>query len=181
MSNILSLILIVASLGAFFGYINPTYTHIEDLTAENNQYNQALDNSKALLSERDNLLTKLKSFTQDDLNRLQTLLPDAIDGVRLIIELDSIASNYGLKIRNFSTGATNQTASNQAVLGAGNSPYGTYTLTFTTTASYQTFIAFLSALEHNLRLMDVTGVTFSAPSTNSAYDFTITINTYWLK
>ncbi|HUD04156.1 MAG TPA: hypothetical protein VMR73_01550 [Candidatus Paceibacterota bacterium] len=178
MSNIASLILVIISVGAFFGYIDPAYMHDKTLASQDAQYNQALDTAKALILERGALLTKYNAFNPSDLSRLQTFLPDAVDSVRLIIELDAIAQKYGMRIRNFTAAPV---AAGQQTLGVDNSPYGTFTFTFTTTASYDGFMTFLHALEQNLRLIDVVGITFSAPTTNSAYDFTVTINTYWLK
>ncbi len=58
-----------------------------------------LANSKELISERDALLAKLNTFSQPDINRLQTLLPDSVDSVTLIIELNSIAHAVGMRVR----------------------------------------------------------------------------------
>jgi hypothetical protein len=177
MNIIVSVIFLIASLGIFFGYIDPTYTNAESLSSELGQYENALSNSKQLLSQRDKLISKLNTFNQSDVNRLQTLIPDSVDSVSLIIELNSIASQFGMRIRNFT-----QTAPSQGgALGVAVTPYGTLPLTFTTTASFETFVAFLKAIENDLRLIDVTNITFSSASGNSVYDFTVTVNSYWLK
>ena len=177
MSTIISIILLLASVGIFFGYINPTYTDTQSLTGQLGQYEQALSNSKELLSERDKLIAKRDSVDPMELTRLETLLPNSVDGVTLIIELDSIASQYNMRIRNFTELAQAQAGT----LGVSATPYGTLSLTFTTTASFQTFISFLKALESDLRLVDVSNISFNSASNNSVYDFTVTINTYWLK
>jgi hypothetical protein len=177
MSTIISIILLLASVGIFFGYINPTYTNAQNLSSQLGEYEQALSNSKQLLAERDTLISKLNTFNQGDIDKLQTLLPDSVDSVTLIIEIDSIASQFGMHIRDFTTSDQGQTGA----LGVDTSPYGTLSLTFTTTASYPTFVAFLKALENNLRLIDVDSITFSSSSNNSVYDFTLGVNTYWLK
>jgi hypothetical protein len=177
MNTIVSIIFLIASVGIFFGYIDPTYTNAESLSSELGQYENALFNSKQLLSQRDKLVSKLNTFNQSDVNKLQTLIPDSVDSVTLIIELNSIASQFGMRIRNFT-----QTDSSQGgTLGAAVTPYGTLPLTFTTTASFETFVAFLKALENDLRLIDVNNVTFSSASNNNVYDFTVTVNSYWLK
>ncbi len=177
MSTIVSIILLLASAGIFFGYIDPTYVNSQGLSSELGQYESALSNSKQLLTERDSLISKLNTFNQTDVNKLETLLPDSVDSVTLIIELDSIASKFGMNIRNFSANSQSQTGT----LGVSATPYGTLSLTFTTTSSFSTFVAFLKTLESNLRLVDVTGISFSSASNNSVYDFTVTVNTYWLK
>ncbi len=177
MSTIVSIIIFLASIGIFFGYVDPTYQGDKTLSAQLGQYENALSNSKDLLAERDKLIAKQNTFSQSDLSKLQTLLPDSVDSVSLIIELDSIASQFGMRIRNFSATPGDQSGT----LGVNTSPLGTLTLTFTTTASFETFVAFLKAIENDLRLIDVSSVTFSSASNNSVYDFTLSINTYWLK
>lgn len=176
MKAIISIILLVASVGLFIGYVNPTYQADQASAAELGQYESALSNSKDLLSERDILIAKLNTFSQTNINKLSTLLPDSVDSVTLIIELDSIAAQFGMRIRDFSA-STGQSGT----LGQSDAPYGTLSLTFTTTASYETFVAFLKALESNLRLLDVSSISFTSGSTNSVYDFNVTVNTYWLK
>ena len=56
MSNLISLVIIVASIGMFFGYIDPTYSKIQASRTDLAEYDRALNNSKDLQSERDKLL-----------------------------------------------------------------------------------------------------------------------------
>jgi len=177
MSLIVQIILLLASVGIFFGYVNPTYNDSKNLSSELSQYEQALYNSKTLIATRDTLVSKRNSLNPTDLSRLQTLLPDSVDSVSLIIELDSIASQFGMRIRDF----TEATQSQGGTLGVSATPYGTLSLSFTTTASFETFVAFLKAVENDLRLIDVTGISFNSTSNNSVYDFNVSVNTYWLK
>lgn len=177
MNLIVPIILLVSSIGIFFGYIDPTYKNDQALSAQLGQYESALSNSKELLAEKKALVEKYSTFNSSDLDKLNKLLPDAVDSVTLIIEINSIAAQYGIHIRNFGGGLQAQAGA----LGQSLAPYGTLPLTFTTTASYDTFIAFLRALETNLRLIDVAGITFSASQTAQIYDFSLNINTYSLK
>ena len=177
MSNIISFILLIASVGLFIGYTNPTYNAAQRSSATLVQYEQALSNSKKLFAEQGTLIAKLDTFNQSDIAKLETLLPDSVDSVSLIIELDSIASQFGMQVRDFVAGNQDQSST----LGGNTTPYGTLSLAFSTTASYPTFIAFLKALEDNLRLIDVNSISFSSASNNAVYDFSLGVNTYWLK
>lgn len=178
MSNIVSTILILTSIGLFFGYVDPTYTNIQKASLEKADYDKALENATVLQAERDKLLQKYNAMDKSDLDKLSKLLPDHIDNVRLIIDIDEMAKIYGMRIRNFTT----NTDDKKDTIGTNNTPYGTLTLTFSTTASYNTFLAFMHDLERSLRVLDVTSVQFSASDTGSQlYDYTITIKTYWLK
>jgi Tfp pilus assembly protein PilO len=177
MSNIISIILILASVGLFFGYVDPTYAVIREQRAEKADYDRALNNSKQLQAERDKLLEKFNNMDKADLDDIQKLLPDNIDNVRLIIDIDEIAKTYGMRIRNFKADATDQADT----IGASNSPNGTLTLSFSTTAPYQTFLAFMRDLEDSLRLIDVTSIEFASSESGELYDYKVTVKTYWLK
>ena len=96
MNIIAPLFLILASVGMFYGYIDPNYRgenvskNIVNLMAERNQYKFALENSNNLITERNRLVEKNNNFPSNDLERLKKLLPDHIDNVRLIIDIDNI-------------------------------------------------------------------------------------------
>ncbi len=178
MGNLTSIILVVASLGLFFGYIDPTYSNIkQEISEKKGEYSQALENSKDVKEERVRLMDEYKVIKKDDIDRLTKMLPDNIDNVRLLIDLDEIAKGHSMRIRDFRT----DTNEKSETIGQGVSPYGTLTLTFSTTATYNTFLAFLKDLERSLRILDVTMISFASSDTNEVYDYSITLKTYWLK
>ena len=176
MNNLISLIVIMASLGLFFGYIDPTYSKIKNHKAETVEYDRALNNSKDLREERDKLLLRFNEIPELDRDKLAKLLPDDIDNVRLIIDIDEMAKEYGMRIRNFSA----STVEKKETIGRDNSAYGTLAVSFTTSASYNTFLAFIRDLERSLRVMDVNAISFAA-SDNEIYDYSVDLKTYWLK
>lgn len=175
--NIISIIMVLASFGLFFVYADPTYSDIKTLSTEKADYKRALDNSKALQAERDKFLDQYNAIDAADRARLNKALPDNIDNVRLIIDIDETAKKYGMRIRNFRAEA----ASESQVIGVDSGLYGTLTLSFTTTASYNTFLAFAKSLEQSLRVIDISAISFASSDTNSLYDYNVTIKTYWLK
>jgi len=176
MSNLISLVIIVASIGMFFGYIDPTYSKIQASRTDLAEYDRALNNSKDLQSERDKLLKKFNEIPKADRDALEKLLPDNIDNVRLIIDIDEMAKQYGMRIRDFSA----QTIEKKETIGKDNSAYGSLGVSFTTSASYNTFLAFIRDLEKSLRIMDITAIQFGASDTQ-VYDYSVDIRTYWLK
>ncbi len=177
MSNIVSIVLLIASIGLFFGYIDPTYSDVKGMFAEKSELDNALAHSKDLQKERDALLVKYNLMPKADREMLTKLVPDGIDNVRLIIDLDEMAKKYGMRIRNFRA----DTAEKSDTLGKSSDANGTLTLSFSTTASYNTFLSFLKDLEHSLRIIDINAVTFSSSDTNTLYDYNVTVKTYWLK
>jgi hypothetical protein len=191
MDFILPIILIISSFAVFFGYVDPNYkgpanqsttSYQQDgvvfLKSELAQYDSVLNSSTQIVSQRDALVAKKNTISDADEARLETLLPSNIDNIRLIIEISDIAQARNLKAENISVGNMTQSTSN--TIGQNSSLYGTLSLTFTVTATYNDFLNLLQDLENNLRLLDVTNISFH--STDSGfYDFTVTFNTYWLK
>ncbi len=185
MNIIAPLFLILASVGMFYGYIDPNYRsenvskNIVNLMAERNQYKFALENSNNLITERNRLVEKNNNFSSNDLERLKKLLPDHIDNVRLIIDIDNIASRYGLGIKNIKV--NNESDTNlSGKLGPNNSPFGTFTMKFKIVASYDSFRSFINDLQESLRIVDISNVSFEATE-SGYYDYEVTIKTYWIK
>lgn len=183
MNIIAPIFLVLAAVGIFYGYTNPNYrgenapTNIVKLTNERKQYGELLSNSNDLITERNKLVEKNNNLSANNLERLKKLLPDHIDNVRLIIDIEGIASKYGLNIRNISI---NDSAGGGGALGPDNNPYGTLSLKFNIIASYDKFKSFIKDLEESLRVIDIAGISFNSTDAGS-YDYGVTIKTYWIK
>lgn len=182
MKTFLPFLFLIIAGGIFFGFINPTYVEVGALRAEEATYDGALSRSRELQSVRDQLLARYNTFSEDNLTRLQRLVPDTIDNVRLILDLDGIASRYGMHVRNVSLNSGASAASRAAggQLGPGDARYDYVTLSFTVSGTYDTFRAFLSDLESSLRLVDVSSISFAATQTG-VYEYSLGLKTYWLK
>lgn len=183
MNLLAPIFLILASVGIFYGYTDPNYrgedktANIVNLMNERKQYLEAL-NKSADFRDETNRLTKINNeLSNNDLERLKKLLPDHIDNVRLIIDINEIASRHGLNIRNIKIDSG---AGSQEELGPDNKPYGTLAFSFNITASYDRFRAFIKDLEESLRIVDITGISFIAAESGD-YDYGIKIKTYWIK
>jgi len=191
MNLIVPIILIVSSLGVFFGYIDPNYKgtsasldptnystySITGLQSELAKYQDIAKSSVSIVSAENNLVQKKNTISNNDQVRLERMLPSNIDNIRLIIEISQIAQGRNLIAKNITLGTTK---SNNTLPGQAASQYGTLSLNFTVNSSYSNFLSFLGDLENNLRLVDITNVTFSANDTGF-YDFNVTLNTYWLQ
>ncbi len=179
MKLLLPTVFLVISGALFFGYINPTYTELKTLTAEAAQYDLALTRSKELQSVRDQLLARYNAFPQDGITRLEKLVPDHVDNVRLILDFDAMASRYGMRVKNVSI-ESNQARAQTGQVGPDQSASESVILSFTVSGTYDTYRKFLADLEHSLRLVDIAGLTFG---TNDAgvYDYRVRLKTYWLK
>jgi Tfp pilus assembly protein PilO len=182
MRNIFSIILIIAAILLFALFTNPRYAGVRELRTEANAFDSALERSKELIAIRDALLTKYNAFTPDNTNRLNTMLPGSIDTVRLIIDINTLASRYGMSLSGISIGLPDEAKGEEGSLGPSGKDFGHLSLSFSVTASYDRFRAFLTDLERSLRIMDVDALSFSAPSQATGLTtYNVTLTTYWLK
>jgi Tfp pilus assembly protein PilO len=172
------IILVAAAIGLFVIYTNPTYQASKALAAQASSYDDALNKSQELRSVRDQLLSRRNTFSTSDVQKLQEILPDNVDKIRLIIDVNNIASRHGLALSSVQIGSigSGQTA---LAAGAAGGPVGSVEVGFAVTTSYDGMLSFLEDLEHSLRLIDVEKLSFTVGQSDSdSYSFTI--RTYWL-
>ena len=191
---IMPIILIAIGVTVFFAFTNPIYNDIGGLRAQVAAFDQALDNSKALYAERDILTEKKNSINPDNLTKIQKLLPNNVDNIRLILEIEQIALPYGMVLRDIKysvSDAEKEAASAGGVVQGGGAAepafrdYGVWDLEFSTIGTYNNFLNFTRDLESNLRIVDISSIQFSSdtPSAGSSqsYTYNFKIKTYWLK
>src|SRR3989338_2233673 len=172
---IVPIILIAVAVGLFVTFTNPLYREVVLLREGAKSYDEALDNSKALENERDMLTQKYNTIDPGNLAKLEKLLPENVDNIRLILEIEKIALPYGMGLRG---GA--------APVEPTNRNYGTWTLEFSTSGTYGNFLSFVRDLERNLRVVDISSIAFSsnispAGPFSEIYQYRFKIKTYWLK
>jgi Tfp pilus assembly protein PilO len=184
MRLLVPIILIIAAIGLFVAYTNPTYQASKALATKAAAYDDALTKSQQLRTERDKLLSKRNTFSPDDVQKVEEILPDNVDNIRLIIDINNIASRHGLALTNVQIGSVGSgaVASAAAALsaGAGAGPVGSVDVGFSVSTSYETMLAFVQDIEHSLRLIDIEKLDFSAPSEGGNSTYSFGIRTYWL-
>lgn len=195
--NILPLVLIIVAIGIFFTFTVGQYDKVRAAMAENAQFSKTLEDSKELLKKRDQVINAYNSIAEVDRERLKKLLPDHIDNIRLIIDINGITSRRGVSIKNVRTGGGNSTKTTPATGGAASvsgspapsiqqqapaslSKYDALTMNFNVTTTYENFINILHDLELSLRILDITKISF-APTDSNVYDFSVELKTYWLR
>ncbi len=181
MRLILPIILIVAAIGLFALYTNGAYQHIKGLQVQVASYDSALNTAQELRGVRDQLISKRNTFSSEDVQKLQEVLPDNVDNIRFIIDINNIASRHSLTLTNVAVGTVSdsKTARNALSVGKSGDPVGSAAVSFSVNASYDNFLAFLQDLEHSLRIVDVQTMDFK-PVQGNLYSVSLTIRTYWL-
>jgi len=188
MNRLMPFVFILLALGLFFGYVRPTWDgQIAQDKADIASYDAALtaasnftDNESKLQAERD-------AIPADQLDRLNAFLPDSVDNVQLILDLNALATRSGVILSNFNTGVSpngSATGNDSADTGGGVTPgrgsaVDSLTLSVAATGSYDSFRTFLAGAEQSLRPLDVTQLSVSDSDTG-VYTYQVAFKIYWL-
>jgi len=169
-----------------FAYTKPSYANTGLIKAQIAQYEEALQKAAELDALKAELMAKRNSFSQADIDRLQLMLPDHADNISLILELDSLASRYGMALENVDV-TTDSGAQGGGNASAGEAigaipSYSTITLHFSTFGTYDHFRSLIQDIEKSLRLVDLESLSIKPDAQiKNTYTYDITIKTYWLK
>ena len=182
---ILSLIVAVA---IFFGYVNPTWSgKIASQNAALASDDAALAAAAAYTAEQSQLTSAQSAIDANDLARLSVFLPDSVNNVRLILDLNALAARSGLALSNIDvvdTGSSNAKAgANTPAAGlpaAGTNPLGSIDLALSAVGTYASLQNFLQGVEKSGRLLDVRDLTVKGSNTG-AYTYQMTVRLYWLR
>ncbi len=201
MKSLFPIIFIVLSLGVLFFVGRPMYNDISSLREDISAYDTALTHSTELQKVRDTLIANYKSITPVEKERLIKFLPNTVDNIQLILNLQQIATTHNIGLKNIKFDAPEATSSKtddkgNTVPNVENDintsrAYGIFNLEFKTETTYNNFLLFLKDVEQNLRLVDVNAITFDVKEKSyeegeeipaeDTYDFSIKTQTYWLK
>lgn len=101
---------------------------------------------------------------QNELDKLERLLPKEINPVAFVMELDTIARDQNMSLKNikFTDTKKNQHPPVRTANPATKKPYETFTLSFDVTGPYKNFTTFLKQVEQGLRVTDITSVNLIA-------------------
>lgn len=179
MKIIFPLLLIGAAIAIFFGYTDAQYRGILDKKDKADQIDQAKQNAYALNQQRQKLTEMRNKISDFDVNKISKMLPDSVENVGLIIEINNISKKNGMgDIKNpqINQGSTGK----GAVKSIDSSKYGSLSMSFNITGTYDQFLTFIQDLETYVRLVDVVGLSFTSTK-DGRYTYNLTIQTYWLK
>ncbi|MCX6739209.1 MAG: hypothetical protein NT098_04150 [Candidatus Parcubacteria bacterium] len=187
MKNLIAIVLILSAGGIFYLITMPTYADIQVLSATKAKYSEALNNSQEAQGLRDALEAKYNGISPENLQRLGAFLPDSIDNIRLIIEIDKVAGKYNMALSNARVALAEKPSAQtigEAIV-SDSSVYGTGKLDFSVTGTYEDYISFVKDLEQSLRLINITSISLSGATSGTAdrdiYNYKTSFDTYWLK
>ncbi|MCE9628926.1 MAG: hypothetical protein K8Q91_02935 [Candidatus Vogelbacteria bacterium] len=175
---------------------------IKSLLAEKESLNKAIADIQSLKGRAQDLEATYQKIDPEQIKKLDVFLPDAVDDIQLIVDVNTIAQKSGMQLKdvkiNTDLDKTGRTASRvDATANTSplvNKPAITKVgLSFAVIGTYSQMRAFMGDLTRSLRVLDVTRLSFSAqPATGAAatstqllaggqYQYQVDLVTYWLK
>ncbi|MEK9161037.1 MAG: hypothetical protein AAB440_03330 [Patescibacteria group bacterium] len=184
-SRFIPIVGILIAIGLFLGYVHPTYTGpVAALRAQVDSYNTALDAAQAFSEKENELLSEKNAISNEDLARLETMLPNGVDNVQLILDLDALANRTGVRLSNFDVAIPEESETESGLIGnrlpLGEQPADSLTLAVSATGTYGAFRAFLEGTEYSLRLLDLVGLEVRDSATG-VYTYDMIFRIYWLR
>lgn len=187
---ILSIIFLGVAVLSFMFYVRPTYDLAQKYKADIARYDSALEKTKEIQALKRDLLTRYNLFAGDNIERLLKMVPDHVDNVRLVLDLDGIASQYGIRVQNVQAETVERKKEGNTttlVGGETQKPFQSLTLQFEVVATYEDFLALLRDLESSLRIVELEALSVKQYGTaitgdgEPLYTFGVSLRTFWLK
>jgi len=175
-----SFILLLISVGLFFTFTNSQYRKVEELRLAASEYQDILDNASALSTRRDELLSKYRNIPKTKVDSLAKALPNNVNIVRLSVDLDTIASRYGISIKSIQVTKDKEEGNSTIIANPKNQGVGRVIVSFSFVSSYDNFKRFLRDIENSLRIVNLKSLDFQSTE-NGLYQYKVSIETYWLK
>ncbi len=172
---LIALVFLVAALWVFFDLIQPTYGQLQtkkgtELSSENFLSNeqQIVGQAKTLINQYEN-----ESAVQDS---LALAMPSGPNTASALAQVYGIALNNNIAVQSVSVAApTSRQSQNQAqgtstasTTGQGPKQMETFSFQVTAFGSYENFKSFLSQLETNIRIFDLTALSVQEPTSSDA-------------
>jgi len=189
MYRLIPILMLLGAVGLFLGYVQPTYTvDIAALTSEIRDYDAALAAAKQFKEKEIELTQQQATIPSDQLARLDAFLPDSVDNVQLILDLNSLATRSGVQLSEFDIVGMDDDGQESSEPGTpqaafpleSDDPVESIELSFSATGTYLAFRTFLDGVEASLRPLDIVELSIQDSQTG-VYTYDITLRLYWLR
>lgn len=184
--RILPLLALLLALGIFFLYVNPAWSgSIAETKAAIALDDQALDAANQYAAQQNTLASSRNAIDPSYLTRLSTFLPDSVDNVGLILDLNALAARSGFSLSNIdvisnATAGGGSATPSQGLPAIGMNPVGSIDLSLSAAGTYGALQSFLAGVERSARLLDVRDIVVKGSDTG-VYNYQMSIRLYWLR
>ena len=181
--KILPALALLVALAILFGYVRPTMNgSIAQAKSSIAFDDQALAAAAQYQSQQTSLASARDQIDPQSLEKLAQFLPDSVDNVGLILDLNSLASRSGLSLSSIDVMSASGPGGTQSqpVTGPAQDPVGTLSLSISAAGTFSALQNFLLGIERSARLLDVEDLVVRGSDTG-VYNYSMTLKLYWLR
>lgn len=183
-SRILPLIALATAAGIFFAYVKPTWSGpIAAAKSAIELDKSALAAAEEYTIRQNALAAERANIDPGNLEQLTALLPDSVDNVGIILDLNALAARSGLSLANIDVVVADTDAKKSgsgALPTSAANPVGSINISLTALGTFAAFQTFLEGLERSARLLDVQDIAVKGSDTG-VYTYQIILRLYWLR
>ncbi len=174
---IFSILFLGTAIVVFLGPVKKNWEDITQKSVEKRDFNTALENSRKLMEDRDNLIKIYNDIPDSDLIRLDKLIPSNVEKMELVVEIENLIKKHGFSLKDIQVDISSADSKNSRALLAKESVFDAIYLDLSFMGSYRPFLSFVSDLENDLRIMDIESLSFSSGE-DDQYEYSMRIKTY---
>ncbi|OGZ44918.1 MAG: hypothetical protein A3C84_01025 [Candidatus Ryanbacteria bacterium RIFCSPHIGHO2_02_FULL_48_12] len=171
--TLITILLVAAGILTLKYLVQPAWIEAQALQGEIVVVNDAIDKTKEVIRVYDDLVSRYDNISPENIERITNFLPSKPAVPDLLIDTDIMVANAGLSDSNLTV---------QDGSGASTAPVPgveTVNMTLAVGGSYESLHSLLNILEKNLRLIDITGISFTAPQKEEDFKFNLLGRTYY--
>ena len=174
---------ILTAILLFVFFINPQLDLINETRAQIETYETTIEQYKVFNSKVRNLMDAKESISIADRERLEKLIPSTPDSTRTLVDLETMAKQDGLLFGNVASTKPEpimtETEDAYAIMEPSEEVLLRTVISFEVIGTYEQFKSFISHIENNLELMEITELSLAGATANFQ-QYVVTLQTYSL-
>ncbi|MEX0930507.1 MAG: hypothetical protein WDZ79_02385 [Candidatus Paceibacterota bacterium] len=179
MKPIITIGLLIVIFIAGYVYVWPAWQESEQIREELNEHDVALMKVEEFKSLRDQYNQQFANLSQEQVSRMETLLPTRTDTLRLVMNLDAFATEFGIDVVEVGEGEDDQGGANEA---RESEAVEITQVSLRFEDNYTSFVSFLEGLESRLQLLDITSIDVDTNTDGTAsHNYSLTLRAYSLQ
>ncbi len=161
-----------------YAFAMPAVKDLSVLMDEKSAYAEMVSRATEIETRKNTLLADFNRVSGADTTKIETLIPSSLNFVKLVADIDAVASRHGISLKQISSTDNSAAAGSVEEAEQMQSSYKSATISFEFSATYDKFNDFMNDLERSLRIMDIKTVKVSSGD-KGIYKYDVSLDTYW--